>query len=67
MCWGMNGYKAFYRGKTSDVYAETSFAAQKKAAEQFKAKKSYEVTVILCEKNTDGSQAGEQVTHSANF
>ncbi len=54
----MNGYKAFYSGKTCEVYAETSFAAQKKAAEQFKAKKSYEVTVILCEK------AGEQVTHN---
>lgn len=45
-----NGYKAFYRGKTIEVFAETSFAAQKKAAILFKAKKSFEVTVILCEK-----------------
>lgn len=57
----MNGYKAFYKGKTLDVYAATSYEAQKKAALIFKNKKSYEVTVILCEK------AGEQVTHIADF
>ncbi len=53
-----NGYKAFYRGKTCEVYAATSYEAQQKAAAVFKAKKSYEVTVMLCEKS------GEQVTHS---
>ncbi len=63
----MNGYQAFYRGKTIEVYAETSFSAQKKAAEQFKAKKSYEVTVILCETDTDGSKPGVQVTHTNNI
>ena len=50
----MNGYKAFYRGKTTEVHAETSFKAQEAAAKIFKAKKSYEVTVMLCEK--DGEQ-----------
>ena len=54
----MNGYKAFYKGKTLDVYALTSYAAQCEAAKQFKARKSYEVTVMLCEKD------GVQVTHS---
>lgn len=54
----MNGYKAFYKGKSIEVYANTSYAAQQLAAQQFKAKKSYEVTVVLCEK------AGEQVTHT---
>lgn len=54
----MNGYKAFYRSKTCEVYAETSYAAQLEAARVFKAKKSYEVHVVLCEKG------GEQVTHS---
>ena len=43
----MNTYKAFYRGRTIEVTAETSYKAQLKAAEQFKARKSFEVTVIL--------------------
>ena len=60
----MNGYKAFYKGKSIEVYAETSFQAQEKAAKQLKAKKAYEVTVVLCEKDTDGTKPGVQVTHS---
>jgi len=55
----MNGYKCFYRGKTCEVYADTSYQAQQLAAQQFKAKKQYEVSVFLCEKQ------GEQVTHTA--
>lgn len=54
----MNGYKAFYRGKTIEILAETSLAARDEAAKKFKAKKAYEVSVILCEKD------GEQVVHS---
>lgn len=57
----MNGYIAFYKGKQTEVYAETSFEAQKKAAEIFKAKKRYDVIVHLCEKD------GKQVTHRADF
>lgn len=49
-----NGYKAFYRNKTIEVYAESSYQAQQKAAVLFKAKKSWEVTVVLCER-ADGS------------
>ena len=56
----MNGYKAFYRGKTCEVWADTSYQAQQKASAIFKAKKSYEVTVVLCEKE------GEQVYHSTS-
>lgn len=56
----MNGYKAFYRGRTIEVYAKTSYEAQQLAAKQFGARKSYEVTIIICEKN------GEQVTHSTS-
>lgn len=56
----MNGYIAFYRGKKLEVFADTSYEAQKKAAAIFKAKKSYEVTVMLAEKN------GQQVTHTAD-
>jgi hypothetical protein len=57
----MNGYKAFYRGKTLDVYANTTLEAQTKAAALFKAKKAWEVSVVLCE------LAGAQVTHRADF
>jgi len=56
----MNGYKAFYRGKTCEIYAQTSFEAQKAAALIFKARKTHEVSVVLCEKG------GEQVTHSTS-
>ena len=54
----MNGYAAFYKGRKIEVHADSSLAAQTKAAAIFKARKSWEVTVVLCEK------AGEQVTHS---
>lgn len=57
----MNGYIAFYRGRKIEVHADTSFEAQTKAAAEFKAKKSHEVTVMLCEK------AGEQVVHAPMF
>ena len=36
----MNGYLAFYKEKQMEVYAETSFEAQKKATKAFKAKNS---------------------------
>jgi ABC-type thiamine transport system substrate-binding protein len=55
----MNGYLAFYKNKQIEVYANTSYEAQQKAAKEFKAKKSYDVSVVLCEK------AGEQVAHDA--
>jgi len=57
----MNGYIAFYKDKQVEVYADTSYEAREKAAIQFKAKKSYDVTVVLAERN------GEQVVHNANF
>lgn len=50
----MSTYKAFYKGKTIELKADSSYQAQTKAAEQFKARKSYDVTVILLE--TDGKQ-----------
>ena len=53
----MNGYVCFYRDKRAEVYADTSYEAQQKAAALFKARKSYEVTVVLAEK------AGEPVEH----
>jgi hypothetical protein len=35
----MNGYKAFYKNKVIDIYANTSYEAQKQASTLFKAKK----------------------------
>ena len=57
----MNGYVAFYRGKRLEVYAETSYKAQLKAAELFRTKKTWDVAVVLAEKD------GEQVTHQPLF
>lgn len=56
-----NGYIATYKGRRTEIYAETSYKAQQLAAAFFKAKKSWEVDVYLCEK------AGEQVIHAPNF
>lgn len=55
----MNGYICFYKGKRIEVRANTSYAAQTEAAKIFKAKKAYEIQVVLAEKN------GEIVTHVA--
>jgi hypothetical protein len=55
---GKNGYIAFYKSKKVEVYADTTYEAQQLAAQHFKARKSYDVTVMLAEKN------GQPVTHS---
>lgn len=44
-------YIAVYKGKIMEIYAESSYAAQQKAAIEFKAKKAYEITVVLAEKD----------------
>lgn len=54
----MFGYVCFYRGKRIEVRALRSFDAQEIAAKIFKAKKSWEVTVVLAEKPN-----GEEVVH----
>lgn len=54
----MNTYIAFYKNRQIEVTALTSYAAQQVAAKQFKARKSYEVTVVIVESD------GEVVTHS---
>jgi hypothetical protein len=58
---GDNGYIAFYKGKKMEVYADSSLHARDKAAKLFKAKKSYDVRVVLAEKD------GKQVIHNAYF
>jgi hypothetical protein len=47
----MNKYEAFYKNKRITVEAEKSYEAQVKATEIFKAKKNYDVIVVLVEKN----------------
>lgn len=46
-------YLCFYRGKKIAVQALRSYDAQLKAAQIFKAKKAYEVTVVLADKPVD--------------
>lgn len=44
----MNTYHAFFKGKEIELEAPpTSFAAQRDAAARFKARKPWEVTVVL--------------------
>lgn len=59
----MNGYIAFYKGRRTEVHADTSYAAQGKAAAFFKVpkKKEHEVTVMLAEKD------GQPVVHTPDF
>jgi len=49
----MNNYECFYKGKRISVQAESSYKAQLEAAKQFKAKKSYDVSVVLADKPVD--------------
>jgi hypothetical protein len=53
----MNTYHAFYKGKKIEIEAVTSLMAQLAAAAKFKAKKSFDVTVVLVAKD------GVPVTH----
>ena len=43
----MNTYKAFYKGQSVEVEAETTLAAQAKGAAAHKAKKQSQVDVYL--------------------
>ena len=56
----MNGYVCFYKGKRVEVYADTSYEAQQKAARLLKAKREWEVTPMLAEKG------GEVVVHDGS-
>jgi len=47
----MNKYKAFYKGKSTEIEAPTSYRAQRQAAEYFRARQAFQVTVVLAERN----------------
>jgi hypothetical protein len=53
----MNTYECFWKSKRITVEADTTYSAQLKAQALFKAKKSYEITVMLVALN------GNQYTH----
>lgn len=55
------GYKCFYKGKSIEVYAPSSRAAQLDAQLKFKARHAYDITTILCERPD-----GTTVTHSTS-
>ena len=56
----LNGYICLWKGKRFEVYASTTYEAQKLCATQHKIKKSYEISVYLAEKN------GEVVEHKTS-
>ena len=47
----MNKYECFWKSKRITVEADTSYQAQQKSQSILKAKKGYEITVMLAEKN----------------
>lgn len=49
----MRTYVAFYKGRQIQVVADSSYKAQLQASALFKAKKSYEVTVVLADVEID--------------
>jgi hypothetical protein len=56
----VNKYHCFYAGKECIVEAETTLRAQEEAASIFRAKKRYDVAVVLIEKD------GEPVSFDPN-
>jgi hypothetical protein len=57
----MKGYIAFYKGKQMEVKAISALSARDIAAQKFRARKPYDVEVVLAEKG------GKQVTHMPMF
>lgn len=54
-------YKLFYKGKTHELEANSSFEAQEKGKAFFRTKKGWEISVVLMEVE------GREVTHSPDF
>lgn len=59
---GDSGYVCFYNRKRIEVYASGSWQAQELAAKYFKARKSYQVAVVVAERPD-----GTEVEHTADF
>ena len=58
---GKYGYVGFYKSKRGEVYADSSYEAQQKLAKKLGAKKEYEVSVTLAEKD------GKPVIHFPSY
>ncbi len=56
-----NGYICLHKNKQYEIYADTTYEAQKKCAQQYGIKKSYDISVYLAEKD------GQPVTHIPSF
>lgn len=54
----MNNYECFYKGKRITVQADRTIDAQEKAAVIFKARKRWEVNVVLADKPIDPASIG---------
>ena len=51
-------YLAYYRGRTIQVQASSSYQAQLLAAREFGARKSYQVSVVLADVAVDPASLG---------
>lgn len=51
-------YQAYYRGRTIQVEAQSSYQAQLRAAEIFGVRKAYQVTVVLADVPLDTASIG---------
>lgn len=58
---GKYGYVGFYKSKRGEVYADSQYEAQQKLAKKLGAKKDYEVSVMLAEKD------GKSIIHTPSF
>jgi len=54
----MNGYFGFYKNKRFECFANSSYHAQQQMAKEHGIKKSFEITVVLAEKD------GKQTVHN---
>jgi hypothetical protein len=45
----MRTYKVFYKGKSVEIKAESSYDAQEKGAKLLGAKRTHQVATILCD------------------
>ena len=55
---GNRTYQAYYRGRTIQVEASSSYQAQIRAAEIFGARKTYQVSVVLADVPIDTANIG---------
>jgi hypothetical protein len=58
---GKNGFVAFYKGKTYEVFGDSKYEAQQKLAKALGVKKAYDIALELAE------QDGEQVKITPDF